>query len=206
MTRLSLRRLLPPPLLLAAPLLLAGCGSETADPAGPAEIAARANPMGIAPEHVYVIEANGFDVAEQSVGVSGDDGFSAHYVSQGTGGQLHLRVDRGALTDADCAEQPVAGTSGTTRCTRDGNAWYRATGDRREYAVPKDGHVVHVTGGPDVPRDVLREAALGARRPSPAELDELFSDAPDFDGSPVERGDLPTVGDGAPDNEPGVGG
>ncbi|MDL2080310.1 hypothetical protein QNN03_28085 [Streptomyces sp. GXMU-J15] len=189
--------------LLLSSLLLTGCGSEkatdpAADPAAEqaadqAELAARASALGIAPEHVYVTEAPGFTLAQQSVGVLGDDGFSAVYVSRKTGAQLHLSVDRGTMTAETCAEGASA------PCEKEGDAWYRG----QEYAVPKKGHVVRVSGE-GISRDVLREAAEAVHRPSDAELDTLLPPAGERGGGgsePVERGDLPATGDGAPLND-----
>ncbi|MFD7276440.1 hypothetical protein ACFV80_05155 [Streptomyces sp. NPDC059862] len=178
---------------LLIPVLLTGCGTEK-EPADPAEIASRASALGIAPEHVYVTEADGFTLAQQSVGVHGGDGFSAVYVSQQAGAQIQLTVDRGTVNSANCPD-----------CARDGDAWFRSAGEQREYAVPKDGHVLRVSGGLGVSRDVLREAALGAHHPSAAELDTLLPAAPDA-AEPVERGDLPPAGDGAPNNDVGASG
>ncbi|MBV7695851.1 hypothetical protein [Streptomyces sp. TRM70350] len=178
---------------LLMPVLLTGCGTEQADAADPAELGSRAQALGIAPEHVYVTEADGFTLAQQSVGVYGGDGFSAVYVSQQTGAQIQLTVDRGTVNSANCSE-----------CVRDGDAWFRGTGEQREYAVPKDGHVLRVSGAA-VSRDVLREAALAAHTPSADELDTLLPPAQDA-ATPVERGDLPPAGDGAPNNEVGASG
>ncbi|CAM5587058.1 Membrane lipoprotein OS=Streptomyces glaucescens OX=1907 GN=SGLAU_26390 PE=4 SV=1 [Streptomyces glaucescens] len=187
-------------------LLLTGCG-DRGEAADPGEVAARAQRLGIAPEHVYAIEADGFTVARQSVGVYGGDGFSAVYVSRSTGDQIQLRVDRTEMTAATCPERPVGDSSsgGSATCRKDGDAWYRSSGDQREYAVPKEGHVVLVGAGPGVGRDVLREAALGAHRPTAGELDALL---PEGGGGtePVERGDLPAEGDGAPRDGAGAGG
>ncbi|MBG0851643.1 hypothetical protein I2W78_07255 [Streptomyces spinoverrucosus] len=179
---------------LLIPVLLTGCGTET-EPADAAELASRARTLGIAPEHVYATEADGFTLAQQSVGVYGGDGFHAVYVAPEGGAQIQLTVDRGTVTAADCPD-----------CVRDGDAWYRGIGEQREYAVPKDGHVVRVTGTMGVSRDVLREAALTAHRPSADELDTLLPSAAPGPTAPVERGDLPPEGDGAPNNEVGTGG
>ncbi|MFB6551170.1 hypothetical protein [Streptomyces sp. NPDC056405] len=209
------------PVLLLAPLLLTACGSEKADadPAAGAsasvteavdrgELDARAQALGVAPELVYVTEAPGFTLAQQSVGVLGDDGFSATWVSRETGAHLRLSVDRGSITDGTCPEQPVGDMSGDrTTCERDGDAWYRTGAGRHEYAVPEKGHVVRVSGEADaVPRDVLREAALAAHRPAASEAAALLPSAEPAPSTPVERGDLPSFGDGAPDNNVDVGG
>ncbi|MFF3848900.1 hypothetical protein [Streptomyces sp. NPDC002328] len=220
------------PAVLLLPLLLTACGTEDAgtagatstagaaatadpaDPADPAELNSRAQALGIAPEAVYAVEAPGYTLAQQSVGVIGDDGFSATYVSPKDGTQLQLMVDRAAMTADDCANQAPAGSpsgpSGTSApCVRDGEAWYRSTGGRTEYTVARQEFVIRV-GGTGVPRDVLREAAHGVHRPSADELDALLPPAPEGSGpaatTPVERGDLPSEGDGAPRNDVGVGG
>ncbi|WP_426568295.1 hypothetical protein [Streptomyces canus] len=193
------------PALLLAPVLLTACGSEEAGAADPAELKARAQALGIAPELVHITEAPGYTLAQQSVGVYGGDGFSATYVSQQNGTQLTLTVDRGTMTAETCPTQPPADPSGTrAECTRDGDAWYRGGGGGAEYVVPKEGFLIRI-GGTGVPRDVLREAAREVHRPSADELDALLPPAP-AGGTPVERGDLPPVGDGAPDNDVDAGG
>ncbi|CAL9412690.1 hypothetical protein [Streptomyces sp. enrichment culture] len=219
------------PVLVLAPLLLTACGSEKAgDPgasasasvsaaasasaAGPAagpgtgELVSRAQAMGVAPELVYVTEAPGFTLAQQSVGVLGDDGFSATWVDGDTNALLRLAVDRGTITADTCPEQPVGDMSGEhTTCERDGDAWYRTGAGRHEYALPEKGHVVRVSAETDaVPRDVLRAAALAAHRLDAAETERLLPSADPAPASPVERGDLPRYGDGAPDNRVDVGG
>ncbi|TDT39841.1 hypothetical protein EV562_103212 [Streptomyces sp. BK208] len=211
------------PVLLLAPLLLTACGSEKAgdsQPSGPTsagapaaapdtgEVASRAAASGVAPELVYVTEAPGFTLAQQSVGVLGDDGFSATWVSAGSGAQLRLAVDRGTITAATCPQQPVGDMPGEhTTCERDGDAWYRTGAGRHEYALPEEGHVVRVSAETDaVSRDVLHAAALAAHRPDAAEAEGPPPSADPAPSTPVERGDLPPFGDGAPDNHVDVGG
>lgn len=194
-------RVLLPALLL--PALLAGCGTEKAGagtvdpgPAGPdrAELDARARALQIAPELVYVTRAPGFTLAQQSVGVYGGDGFSSAYWSQKTGGQIHLYVDRGTVTAESCAG-----------CERDGGDWYRTGSGQHEYLMPEKGHVVRVSADSAmVTRAVLRGAATSAHRPGNAELAALFPTPAPTATAPVERGDLPPVGDGAPNNEVGT--
>ncbi|GGZ31982.1 hypothetical protein [Streptomyces poonensis] len=204
-----------PTLTLLPLLLLTACGDkqavtgdpELAPPASPgAGLRERAEALGIAPEHVYLTEAPGFTLAEQSVGVSGDDGFSAVYWSKEKGAQLQLRVERGTVTAANCPEQQVGeGTGPRATCERDGDAWYRTAGAQHEYAVPEDGHVVRVGGDTaTVDRDVLRAAAEAVRRPTDEEAARILPSP--AAGEPVERGDLPPEGDGAPNNDVGVGG
>ncbi|WP_031035287.1 hypothetical protein [Streptomyces sp. NRRL F-5650] len=208
------------PVLLLTPLLLTACGTEKADtgrpsgspsaaaPAGTGELVARAREMGTAPELVHVTEAPGFTLAQQSVGVLGDDGFSATWVEDGTDALLLLAVERGTITAATCPRQPVGGLPGEhTTCERDGDAWYRTGAGRHEYARPEQGYVVRVSAETDaVPRDVLRAAALAAHRPDAAGTDRLPPSADPAPTPPVERGDLPRYGDGAPRNHVDEGG
>ncbi|WP_369232557.1 hypothetical protein AB5J56_11310 [Streptomyces sp. R21] len=198
------------PLLLLPVLLLTGCGTEKAGAgastptADQAELDARAKALGIAPELVYITEVPGFTLAQQSVGVSGDDGFSASYWSQKAGAVLRLWVDRGTMTAAGCPKQPVAEAApgDRTTCMRDGSAWYRSAGQHSEYAVPKKDHIVWIDADPRVPRTTLRKAALAAHRPSATELADLLPPAPTATPTaPVQRGDLPPNGDGAPNND-----
>ncbi|WP_405570464.1 hypothetical protein OG418_37765 [Streptomyces phaeochromogenes] len=226
-------RVLP---LLLLPLLLVSCGTEeagagadtgstadsdtgtagadkgtgsSADAADPAELAARAGALGIAPEFVYVTEAPGFAVAQQSVGVFGGDGFHAAYFSQKTHAQFELFVDRGTLTAENCPKTQLGQGSGeSVACERDGDTWYRKAGGQHEYALPRDGHVIRLVGTTDGPtRAVLREAAKATHHPDAAELTALLPPAPEGTATePVERGDLPPVGDGAPNNEVGASG
>lgn len=226
-------RVLP---LLFLPLLLVSCGTEkagagadtgstadtdtgtagtdkgtgsSADAADPAELAARAGALGIAPEFVYVTEAPGFAVAQQSVGVFGGDGFHAAYFSQKTHAQFELFVDRGTLTAENCPKTQVGQGSGeSVACERDGDAWYRKAGGQHEYALPRDGHVIRLVGDANrLDRAVLREAAKATHHPDAAELTALLPPAPEGAATePVERGDLPPVGDGAPNNEVGASG
>lgn len=170
------------PVLVLAPLLLTACGSEKAgDPgpsasasapasaAGPAaapgtgELASRAQAMGVAPELVYVTEAPGFTLAQQSVGVLGDEGFSATWVDGGTNALLRLAVDRGTITVGTCPEQPVGDMPGEhTTCERDGKAWYRTGAGRHEYALPEEG-----TSYASPPSRTPYRATSCARPPSP---------------------------------------
>ncbi|MET9451466.1 membrane lipoprotein [Streptomyces cinerochromogenes] len=180
--------------LLLLPALLTACGSEKTDtgdarnpapatarqsaPATlrPSEADARLRASGIAPELVYVTDVPGFTLAQQSVGVNGDDGFSAAYWAK-NGAVLHLYAERGSA--ADCPAGHVC-------------------------LAPAKGQVVRIYGeklGPGV----LRRAADAVHRPTPEELAALLPPAPTAT-APVRRGDLPSYGDGAPDNRVGEGG
>ncbi|MGP4050697.1 hypothetical protein [Streptomyces sp. 2A115] len=233
-------RVLP---LLLLPLLLVSCGTEKAGAGAdsgagagsgagadsgtggaavdPAELAARAQALGVAPELVYVTEVPGFTVAQQSVGVYGGDGFSAAYSSQEARSQFLLFVDRGTLTAESCPKEQVGEAAGDERsemgvppdgvwgkvtCERDGDAWYRKGPNQHEYAIPRDGHVIRLNGDVNtVHRAVLRKAADSVHQPNTTELTALLPPAPAGAATePVERGDLPPVGDGAPDNEVGA--
>ncbi|EKX67068.1 hypothetical protein Sipo8835_38630 [Streptomyces ipomoeae] len=225
------RVLLPLVPLALLPLLLTACGTEKVVVAGRedlgaapdrAELHAQAKELGFAPGLVYVTEAPGFTLARQSVGVYGDDGFSAAYWSRKNSAQLLLLVDRGTMTAESCPEQPLGqGTGEPVTCERDGDAWYRTSAGQHEYAVPEKGHVVRVSAVTTmVDRAALRAAALAAHRPTDAELAYLLPPRhhdkfppphdgkvpPPRDGMPIERGDLPPVGDGAPNNEVGASG
>ncbi|KNE82143.1 MULTISPECIES: hypothetical protein [Streptomyces] len=246
--------LLPPSLtaLTAAAVLLTGCGTER--PAGedggsptaagaPAtagspgatvlsrtDIEKRARWMGSAIELIYVAEVPGFERAQQSVGVHGGDGFSAMYVDASGGGMVQLSVDRGTLDEENCERTPLAsggggGDGGKVTCERDGDAWYRTSGDAHEYARPEGGHVVRLTADREsAGRDILRRAAEEAHPADDLELDALLPPLPDTGsstgggpggegaggadggGQQPERGDLPPEGDGAPNNDVDAGG
>jgi hypothetical protein len=207
-------RALPLLLLPALPLLLAGCGTEKAGadagtpgasavPATSAEIASRARSLGFDPDLVYVIDPPGFTLAQQSVGVS-DVGLSVSYTSPKTGAVINLRVEPGTMTDANCATQAVISEHMT--CVRDGNAWYRTGGGEAEYVLAQKGHLVHVDAEQgNVTRAVLHKAAQSLRRPYKSELPVILPPARTAT-APVERGDLPTAGDGAPNNSVGTSG
>ncbi|MFI9246713.1 membrane lipoprotein [Streptomyces sp. NPDC053086] len=189
------------PLLLLLPALLTACGTEKADGGtgktgagagktadagevresasavpGRAGLDARLRALGIAPELVYVTDAPGFTLAQQSVGVNGDDGFSVAYWAK-NGAVLHLYAERGSA--AGCPEGYAC-------------------------LAPAKGQVVRISGEKVAPA-VIRSAADAVHRPTPAELAGLLPPAPTAT-APVARGDLPSYGDGAPDNSVGEGG
>jgi hypothetical protein len=183
-------------LVVPAVLALAGCAglagggrAASAEPAGTAAIASWSQPAGIAPELVYVTEIDGFDLATQSVGVMGDDGMSAAYVRlAGDGGTVMLTTARDpAAAVTPCDELPDS-AGAPLRCS----------------VVRGDAHVV--LEGQDVEASILRSAAEAVRVPHEDELDHLFADLPAIADTPVERGDLPSGGDGAPVDPPGAGG
>lgn len=211
------RRLLLPALLVL-PLVLTGCGSEKAGgaaggaaaggapPPDRADLEARALAAQTRVEHVYVTEADGFTAAKQSAGVLGDDGFQVTYVKGRA--QFTLYVDRGTVDAENCRTAPPAAKS----CEKDGKGWYRVTDGRHEYARTENGLRIQLAADPEaVGRDVLRAAAENVHRADEDELDALLPERTERTGraeptAPVERGDLPTHGDGAPQDPPGAGG
>ncbi|MER6998428.1 hypothetical protein [Streptomyces sp. NPDC000410] len=197
--------------LAALPLLLvlAACGTERAGDPAPDRAALEARARGIesAPELIYATEVDGFELAKQSVGPSGSRGFQSTYVSRSGGGQIHLVVDAGSLTEANCPSQAVdASSAAKVTCERDGKGWYRTTSSRHEYARDEGGHVVRIAADRAVDRDTLRRAAEAAHRADDRELDEILPEKQAAPPSPVERGDLPPAGDGAPRNDYNAGG
>ncbi|MFE9695575.1 hypothetical protein [Streptomyces sp. NPDC006270] len=234
MTSHSRPRRLRPVLMtmtLAVVLAAAGCGTEVAtggDAAGRggsaapapdrAELEARARAVQTLTEHVWVTEATGYTLARQSVGVIGDDGFASVYTAP-DGGQIQLSVERRPHAEADCGEDPAPpdGQEPLVTCEPDGEQWYRATESGHAYTQERGGLVVTVRGKrADVDRATLRSAARAAHRADDHELDRVLPPAEDAPGQqpsgegsgrqPVERGDLPPVGDGAPNNDVGTSG
>ncbi|GAA3704072.1 membrane protein [Nonomuraea antimicrobica] len=173
-------RTLPAMLVL---VVLSGCGSGSALSQTVIDQAAR---QGVAPDLMYVVDLPGYELAEQSAGAVGEEGFGAVYTAPG-GQQVELRVDRGPYK--------CVGT-----CERDGDGWYTEHEGRQEYVAVRASHYVRLTSQAEqVERAVLKQAAEGAR---PAVGDGTPSPPP----SPVERGDLPENGDGAPIQPTGPGG
>lgn len=191
--------LVVPVLLLGACASLGGAGATPTPtptptstvPATPRDIESWATAGGFAPELVYVADVEGFSLAQQSVGVVGDDGFSATYTREGDDALALVRlttartsvVDPSAVTPCDeLPDQPTSLLCGVVR-----------------------GEVFVALEGEDVDAATLRAAGKGVRVPTVGELPIVFSEvrAP---GKPVERGDLPEEGDGAPIDPEHVGG
>lgn len=184
--------------LLAAPVLTGCAGLRASDPPGAADAAradggstadvdARLAGAGIARDLVRVTDVDGFTVATQSVGVSGDDGWGAYYVGP-DGAQVLLRTSRTAdPAVVACPDVADDDDADPLRC-----------------GVEHEG--VHVTfEGDGADASTLRAAGAAVRVPSDDELAALLVDLPDSADQPVERGDLPP-GDGAPRNDVGEGG
>ena len=160
--------------------------------------------QGVAPDLVYTVALPGYELAEQSVGVIGDEGFGAVYVSP-EGHQAELTVDRGRFSDAMCAEAPIPHSdppATATTCERDGTGWYRAGGGRHEYVVANHDHTLRLNAATaDLDRATLETAIAHARQ-----VTAPSSDTTAPPSGRVERGDLPASGDGAPNNTVGPGG
>lgn len=177
--------------LLTVPALTSCAGLRAADPAGAdggstADVDARLAGAGVARDLVRVTDVDGFTVATQSVGVSGDDGLGAFLVGP-DGAQLLLRTSRTADPTAVACADLTDDDADPLRC-----------------GVEHEG--VHVTfEGDGVDAATLRAAGAAVRVPSGRELAALVVDLPEVGDQPVERGDLPP-GEGAPRNDVGEGG
>ncbi|KGM15886.1 hypothetical protein N867_04760 [Actinotalea fermentans ATCC 43279 = JCM 9966 = DSM 3133] len=174
---------------MGAVLVLGGCAGA-GGPATSAEIAHWSAPAGVAADLVYVTDVDGFDLMTQAVGVWGDEGFSAVYVDGEGPASLMIGTSREPIPGAvPCAELPDAelpDAEPTLACAVQ-------VGD------------VHVqVSGENVDAATLRVAADAVRVPREDELEHLFADT--AMRPPVERGDLPPEGDGAPIDEVGPGG
>jgi len=188
---------------------LGGCASGAAgtDAADAGSIAEHANAVGISPALVYTTAVDGYDLAPQSVGPGAADGMSATWFNATTGAMLTIRTDSGDLTAASCVETPLwDAPDEAVTCIDEGGVWHRSGGGIHEYVAVRDGALIRVTGMNDAPPADLLAAARAAHVPSDAELELLFSDLPEVPAAPVERGDLPENGDGAPIDPVGPGG
>lgn len=164
--------------------------SETPGPDGP-RVPTDAGPspeeVGIAPDLVHLTDIGGFELAALSVGVVGGDGMSAVYVAP-DGTEVMLMTARTATPSVvACDALPDVPASGELQCSV-------------EHAAA---HVLLTSDGAGP--DVLREAGAAVRAPTDTELRDLFAHIR-VPHAPVERGDLPEHGDGAPDNSVGPGG
>jgi hypothetical protein len=186
---------------------LTGCGSD--DPQYSDAVMDRLRTEGVAPGLVYTVEVPGHELAEQSVGIYGDDGFGAVHVSP-EGEAVALTVERGTFDDEQCRTTPVpnAEPPGTTvNCERDDAGWYRTAGDQHQYIAVRDDHVVRLDSATDdLDRGALRTALVNAHQVTPDESDPPPTTPGSSASTGVERGDPPATGDGAPDNGVGPGG
>ncbi len=187
---------------------LTACATGAGTPAESSQIAESARSLGIAPDLVYTTDVDGYDLAPQSVGTSGSEGLRATWFNEATAAMVTIRTDRGEVTADSCPAIPLENDfDAAVTCEEDADGlWHRWAGDTHEYVAPRDGVLVRVIGT-GAPSEDLRAAALAVRVPSAPELEALFSDAPESPaGPPVERGDLPEHGDGAPIDPTGAGG
>lgn len=194
---------------IAVAVVLGGCASTAAgaDAADADVIAERAGAVGIAPDLVFTTTVDGYDLAPQSVGPGAADGMSATWFNDGTGAMLTIRTDRGELTADSCAATPLwDAPDETVTCTDEEGVWHRSGGGIHEYIAMNGGALIRVTGMNGATPAELLAAAKAVRVPSEAELDLLFSGLPTGPAVPVERGDLPENGDGAPVDPVGPGG
>lgn len=166
-------------------VLALGACAGGAGAAQPTEIATWSLPAGIAPELVFVTDIDGFDLATQSVGITAADGMSAAYVRGASVVMLTTWRDPDPSV-VSCAELPDS-SQAALRCSVERG----------------DAHIL--LEGEDVEPAVVRAAGEAVRVPRANELGHLFADV-QVPGPPVERGDLPTAGDGAPLDLPAAGG
>ncbi len=185
----------------------AGCATSGGSPASADAIADRVGAVGISADLVFTTEVAGYTLAPQSVGVSNGDGMSATWTRDGSGAMISLRTHRGGMTAETCAALPMWDDTETpVTCTEQDGTWHREHNGAHEDIVVRDGAWVLVIGSSGATTDEIDAAAKAVRVPSPTELDYLFSDTPRTPPTPVERGDLPEKGDGAPIQPSGPGG
>lgn len=185
-----------------------GVGAAGAEAASADQIAASMGGLTIDPRLVYTTHVDGYDLAPQSVGGSAETGMSAVWFNATSSAMVELRTESGDLDAESCAALPLwNGPSGDVTCTEEpDDIWQRQVDAAVEFIAVRDGALVRLIGN-GASTDDLRAAAQNVHVPSVSELEVLFSDAPRMpSGEPVERGDLPENGDGAPDNSVGPGG
>ncbi|MGP3533280.1 hypothetical protein ACTU3I_00670 [Microbacterium sp. RD1] len=194
--------------ILAVALTGTACmtGSAGSSAADHSRIAESASRLGVAPELLYTTQMDGYDLAPQSVGPSGGDGMSATWFNDDTAATLTIRTDRGELNRERCETIPVEGADGApVTCEDEDGVWHRSAGELHEYVAVRGDAYILVSGTGADAADLLA-AAKAVHVPSDAELTALLSDAPTSAPTPVERGDLPENGDGAPIDPTGPGG
>ncbi|MDR6200216.1 hypothetical protein QE374_002125 [Microbacterium sp. SORGH_AS428] len=194
-------------LLTLVTVTAAGCAASAGSPASADEIAERVAAAGISTDLVFTTAVPGYTLAPQSVGVSDEDGMSATWIRDGSGAMISLRTQRGGMTAETCAALPMWDDPATpVTCTEQDGIWHREHDGAHEDIVVRDGASVRVIGSAGATADEIDAAAKAVHVPSSTELDELFSDTPRTPPTPVERGDLPDNGDGAPIQPSGPGG
>lgn len=180
-------------------------GTPVADAADPEVIAATAADLGVAPDLVFTTVADGYELEPNSVGPFNVEGMSATWFD-GESNMLTLRTGRGEMTRDTCADTPLEETGDVpSTCVEEHGVWHRSAGEAHEYVAVHGGALIRVSGA-GVPAADLREAAHAVHVPSEAELSLLFSAERASLSGPVERGDIPENGDGAPIDPIGPGG
>lgn len=180
-------------------------GTAGSDAADQGVIAATAAERGIAPDLVFTTVVDGYDLEPNSVGSINAEGMSATWFD-GESNMLTIRTGRGEMTRDTCADMPLEQTGDSpTTCVDEDGVWHRSAGEAHEYVAVHGGALIRVSGM-GVPATDLREAAQAVHVPSEAELSLLFSAEPASPSGPVERGDIPENGDGAPVDPTGPGG
>ena len=199
-------------LVIVPAVVAAACGTDR--PVDDAELAARSAHIGAAPEFIRIPDLDGFEPVPMSVGAYGENGFVAAFVNDDNA-IVMMMAEPARMTDESCPRVPVYGAdeSSPAQCAADDDGWYRRSGDQHEYAARRDGLDVRVAAASVVlDAEELRLAAVGSHVPTANELDALIppeatgdETRPGTGDAPVERGDLPPVGDGAPINPDGTG-
>ncbi|WP_424215972.1 hypothetical protein ACN20G_27895 (plasmid) [Streptomyces sp. BI20] len=182
-----------PVLALSLVLSLSACGggdkaetpaaasdspSASAGVASRADLEARAKAAQVDVANVYGTEVPGYGLTGQSLGVTAEEGFSATYADEATTAQIRLGVKAGTIDAASCPKLPVgvgmgggAAAGGPVTCTKEGERWYRVSGEHHEYATAVNGRLVRVEGDrKTVTKAVLLTAAEKARPATDAEL------------------------------------
>lgn len=159
--------------------------------------------QGVDPDLIYLVDLPGFELADLSAGVVGDDGFGATYWSPG--GHVDLRVHHSTSESARLASTRIMGAEPWTapvNCESDEVGRYRSGGGRHEYAVLRAGHLIWL----NCPVGLVDRAVLKAAMAGVWQVTWKGPRTPPPRHPPVRRGDLPATGDGAPIKYRGAGG
>ncbi|UIN30965.1 hypothetical protein [Microbacterium binotii] len=188
-------------------VVAAGCATSAGNPASVDAISERVGGVGISADLVFTTAVPGYTLAPQSVGVSNEEGMSATWIRDGSGAMISLRTQRGGMTAETCAALPMwDDPEAPVTCTEEDGIWHRERNGAHEDIVVRAGATVRIIGSTGATADEIDAAAKAVHVPSSTELDHMFSDTPRTPPTPVERGDLPENGDGAPIQPSGSGG
>jgi hypothetical protein len=124
---------------------------------------------------VYVVTAGGF--LPPGFPDATRERYAATLLDARTGEELHVSVARRSMSQESCRVTGVPGSRAPdtpVTCGWDGTGWRRDVGDTHGYAVRR-GDLLVQTGGSrtEIPLEVLRGAALGARPATAAEITGL---------------------------------